>query len=481
MGKIKIIIGMNDLATTRSDVAALLANPEDGHNYVAGAAAYAWFKCPVCGELVYRQIADMCKRNFVCPKCQYGSRKPLINPRILSIEEVMNKIHKNNPDVFTDDVYVNNKTEMDFYCSKGHHWTNKPDVHMYTKSGCPYCSGSRPIVGETDLGTTRPDIVKLLKYPEKAVLYKEHSNQYEDFICPNCGKELNRCINNVSQRGLHCENCGDGLSYPNKFMANILTQLGIRYKAEYIIKPKNYKYDFFLFDYNIIVEMHGQQHYEECTLTSRTLAEEQENDRIKYEYAMRNKIGHYVVIDSRKSIMQYIKDNVMSSYLAEIFNLSDIDWGKCELFASGTMVTIAADLYNQGFKFSEIMSKLQASKSAVTNWLNKADNIGLIVWDKHNGFKDLCKPVILLNTHETFPSIAKGARAYAVDKANLVAVCNHEKLYAGIHPVTMEPLVWRFLDDYDVNEVVDFASIKLASRDIKKYSIYNTKLIKEVS
>ena len=54
MGKIKIIIGINDLTTIRPDVAALLANPEDGYNYVAGAAAYVWFKCPACGELVYR-------------------------------------------------------------------------------------------------------------------------------------------------------------------------------------------------------------------------------------------------------------------------------------------------------------------------------------------------------------------------------------------------------------------------------------------
>ena len=479
MGKVKIIVGMNDLATTRPDVAALLANPEDGHNYVAGAAAYAWFKCPVCGELVYRQVADMCKRNFVCPKCQYGSRKPIVNPRKLSQEKFLDKLYKTTPGVFTNDIYINSKTEIGFYCNKGHRWTNRPEAQYGL--GCPYCSGHRPIIGETDLGTTRPDVAKLLKHPEKAVLYKEYSNQYEEFICPNCGKELNRLINNVSNKGLHCENCGDGLSYPNKFMSNVLTQLGVRYKAEHIIKPGKYKYDFFLLDYNTIIEMHGNQHYEECSLTSRTLAEEQENDRIKYEYAMQNKVDNYVIIDSRKSIMQYIKDNIMSSCLARMFNLSNIDWGKCELFASGTMVTIAADLYNQGFKFNEIMSKLQASKSAVTNWLNKADNIGLITWDKHNGFKDLCKPVILLNTYEIFPSIAMGAKTYNVNKDNLVAVCNHKKTYAGIDPITMEPLVWRFLDDYDVSEVIDFASIKLTSRDIKKYPIYNTKLIKEVS
>ena len=130
---------------------------------------------------------------------------------------------------------------------------------------------------------------------------------------------------------------------------------------------------------------------------------------------------------------------------------------------------------------SEIMSKLQVSKSAVTNWLNKADNIGLIVWDKHNGFKDLCKPVILLNTHEIFPSIAKGAKTYNVNPNSLTDVCNRKKIYAGVDLNTMNPLVWRFLDDYDIDETIDFSSIQLTSRDIAKYSINNTKLIKEVS
>lgn len=479
MGKRKIIVGVNDLAVTRPDVATLLADPEDGHRYVAGAAAYVWFKCPVCGHLVYRQIADMCKRNFVCPKCKYGSRKPAVNPRKLSQQQFLDKLHKNNPNVFTDDIYVDNKTTMDFYCNKGHHWTNKADAEMYTGCGCPYCSGRKPIIGETDLGTTRPDIAKLLKFPERAVLYKEYSNQKDIFICQNCGKELERSINNVSSKGLCCDNCGDGISYPNKVMANILNQLKITYKPEYIIRPKKYKYDFFLPDYNLIIEMHGMQHYEESTFTSRTLAEEQENDKNKYEYATQNNIKDYIVIDIRFSKLEYIRNNILNSRLSELFDLFNVDWNQCELFASGTMVTIAADLYKKGFRFNEIMEELHVSKSAVTNWLNKADNIGLVVWEKHDGFKDLCKPVVLLNTKEIFPSIAKGAKAYNVNKNNLVAVCNHQKTYAGINPITMEPLVWRFLDGYDANEVIDFASIKLTSRDIKKYHINNTILIKE--
>jgi len=43
-------------------------------------------------------------------------------------------------------------------CYKGHEW--KASVRNRTKrgDGCPYCSGRYPIIGETDLATTRPDI-----------------------------------------------------------------------------------------------------------------------------------------------------------------------------------------------------------------------------------------------------------------------------------------------------------------------------------
>jgi hypothetical protein len=43
-------------------------------------------------------------------------------------------------------------------CYKGHEW--KASVRNRTKrgDGCPHCSGRYPIIGETDLATTRPDI-----------------------------------------------------------------------------------------------------------------------------------------------------------------------------------------------------------------------------------------------------------------------------------------------------------------------------------
>lgn len=44
-------------------------------------------------------------------------------------------------------------------CQRGHEWQAKIGNRV-NGTGCPYCSGNRPIPGETDLGTTAPEVAK---------------------------------------------------------------------------------------------------------------------------------------------------------------------------------------------------------------------------------------------------------------------------------------------------------------------------------
>ena len=47
---------------------------------------------------------------------------------------------------------------------------------------------------------------------------------------------------------------------------------------------------FYLPKYNCIIETHGLQHYEESSMTSRSLQEEIDNDLFKQEMALKNGI-----------------------------------------------------------------------------------------------------------------------------------------------------------------------------------------------
>ena len=77
----------------------------------------------------------------------------------------------------------------------------------------------------------------------------------------------------------------------------------------------NKKYDLYLPTYNLIIEVHGFQHYEEVEFVknqrNRSLLQEQENDKIKLEYALNNNYRYMVVShregDINKTIARFKK------------------------------------------------------------------------------------------------------------------------------------------------------------------------------
>ena len=52
--------------------------------------------------------------------------------------------------------------EVWWKCAKGHSWPSIVSNRTRLGRGCPYCAGQKPIVGENDLCTTHPELVKRL-------------------------------------------------------------------------------------------------------------------------------------------------------------------------------------------------------------------------------------------------------------------------------------------------------------------------------
>lgn len=55
-----------------------------------------------------------------------------------------------------------------------------------------------------------------------------------------------------------------------------------------------FRYDFYIKEYNLIIEYNGRQHYEETNIFSFSLQENQERDKIKLEEAIQN--GYYFLV-----------------------------------------------------------------------------------------------------------------------------------------------------------------------------------------
>ena len=95
--------------------------------------------------------------------------------------------------------------------------------------------------------------------------------------CKRCGHIEEVIPSKLLTRIYNCKVCSDGISFPNRFMAALLDELHINYIPEKTFDwSDNKRYDFYLTDYNIIVEMHGKQHYTK-NIYNKTVKRQKEN------------------------------------------------------------------------------------------------------------------------------------------------------------------------------------------------------------
>jgi predicted Zn-ribbon and HTH transcriptional regulator len=251
-------------------------------------------------------------------------------------------------------------------------------------TGCSYCSGKE--VNETNsLWTTHPEIAKFLDDPERGNHISAGSNKKELFRCNQCGNAGLKVVANVVKLGYSCPKCGDGISYPEKFMTSILDQVNIYYEKQKTFKWSNKKiYDFYIPSLNCIIEVHGEQHYESKfdQIGGRSIKEEQENDSYKEKIALNNNISNYIVIDCRKSDLNFIKNNIIESEFSRLCKLDNINWEKCDIFATNSLVKVVSDLWNGGIKSTaEIAKKVNLDKGTVYRYLMKGKKIN---WCNYN-------------------------------------------------------------------------------------------------
>lgn len=268
--------------------------------------------------------------------------------------------------------------------------------------GCPVCAGNKILRGYNDLATLRPDLIDLLWNPEDAYAYGVNSHHKIDFKCPRCGEKNSAYVYNVSARGLCCKKCSDGLSYPSKFVYNFLQQLILPNKFDTEksfgwaknIAHQNPKlsgdklYDFYIRDaHSIVVEVHGSQHFESTFESigqrARTLLEEQENDKIKMQLALKNNIVSdcYIQLDCRYSNKEHIKSSIMNSNLPSLLDFSEhqIDWDECDKFATSSRVFEACDLWNCGLhSTTKIGAQMKLNQTTILRYLRRGEELGIV-------------------------------------------------------------------------------------------------------
>lgn len=214
----------------------------------------------------------------------------------------------------------------------GHSWYTKIKDRVKNSKGCPVCRGKHIQIGVNDINTTHPQVAKLMFNKIDKYRFTHGSGVKVEWKCPTCSRNIGKkSIKNIVKDGVSCVICSPYTSTPEFLMGSVLNQLSIEFVSEYNTTwAKGKQYDFFLPKYNSIIETHGAQHYSDSFRfrESRTLLEEQENDRLKEEVALENGIENYIVINTSYSSINDNLDSILNNEkLNSLFDLKSIDKG----------------------------------------------------------------------------------------------------------------------------------------------------------
>lgn len=289
---------------------------------------------------------------------------------------------------------IHNVKAYEILCLKCNQLFDVSEGNFDRGDRCPYCSHHKVIVGKTDLWTTNPEVAKLLKNKENGYKYSALSNKKAEFICENCGQNVGeKVIASVTQRGLGCQFCGRGRSYPNKFMYNLLKSLGVSFEMEkkfdwctFHSYDKSYVsfgvYDFVIDEQKLIIEMDGGLGHGQYVIKSSYYSVEDTLYRDEMKDALAIAHGYKVIrvkCDYQKSNnrFQTCKDAIQKSDFAKLYNLNEVDWTFIDKQAQGSVLLDICELYNQGFSSSEIGEILDYDLSSVIDYLHKGHELSL--------------------------------------------------------------------------------------------------------
>ena len=209
--------------------------------------------CPVHGD--FEQIPANHLFGANCSKCSKVHRP--------TTEEFINRaiqVHGNKYD-YSKVVYTTTVEKIKIICKIHGVFEQTPNGHLSGR-GCVKCSGK--YTPTTEEFINRAIQVHGNKYDYSKVIYLEAYDKIT-IICNKHG-EFRQTPSAHLNKKAGCPGCNE--SKGEKIISSILEKNNIICKREYKIKElvekynKHFEYDFYLPEYNLLIEFHGIQHYE---------------------------------------------------------------------------------------------------------------------------------------------------------------------------------------------------------------------------
>ena len=360
--------------------------------------------------------------------------------------------------------------------------------HRFKKEKrCPYCSDRKVYIGFNDLETIHPELIPFLNNKNDKFLHHASGTKVE-WKCPDCGEIFKRSVADFVKRKFSCPRCGDGISYPNKFMYNVLLQVKDIKNIQREYRPKwcvfttpDEKVSYGIYDIyfekderKYIVEMDGGLGH-----GNRNMRDNRDNsiylDETKDSLAIQHGIN-VIRINSdyeHNDRFIFIRDNIIKSDLNKIIDFHTIDFVKADIESLNSYIAISSKLWNDGLSVKDISNKLKLSPSTISNYLKKCKKLGMCDYTKEESVnRSSANKVYCLNTKIVFDSIISASKEYNISASSISKCCRGVSGFAGYF--NNEQMLWAYYDDL-ISNGEDFVKCKLfVNHNFTKVMCVNT-------
>jgi hypothetical protein len=202
-----------------------------------------------------------------------------------------------------------------------------------------------------------------------------------------------------------------------------------------------------------------------------------EKDRIAEEHDIRViRIDcNYMGFNDR---FEYVKNNILNSELKYLLPLHLIDFLDANIKSQKSLLIEACNLWNKGYKASEIIKELNLPDCSVSTYLKAGQKCGLCndYSARNSNIRSQGRKVICLNTGEVFETIKDAENFYKVD--GIGNCCDGKTYSAGKHKVTHERLFWLYYENYEkmTQEEID-EYIKTKNRIANETNLLGRKVV----
>ena len=293
------------------------------------------FKCLKCGN-IWETTPINIKAGSDCPICAKKNKsKRQIEKGKKRFENLIPELKER--EIIPLEEYKGVNNPIKFKCLKcGNIWETRPAI-IKSGSGCPICAKKRMIEKRSKKlfkrGKKRFEEL-IPKLEERGIIPLEEYKGIDKpikFKCLKCGN-IWKTIPASIKSGSGCPKCA--CSKGEDLLTKIFSESNIKYVSQFSFKDLKIqgilKFDFYLLDYNILIEFDGSQHFEEVKHWGgkEGLKKIQLSDRLKEEYCKQNNIPliriSYKDFDKLENLLE-IKNKEKINIINELFKLNYLD------------------------------------------------------------------------------------------------------------------------------------------------------------